>query len=133
MPVRIRSWRRPWLRALALATAVVVVPLPVLAADPSLPQPHSAPLPIGGLIRQAVATLPPAALCASDVRAPAPAPAGASARAPALASASAQASASAPEKAGGEKPTRWSFFRTPAGFAVMATVAVGLTLPCQIQ
>lgn len=109
--------RRPrWLWVLLLATAVATVPLPVLAADLIAPPPTPTPPRLGELARQAVMALPPAALAGSA----------ASALWPVQAQTSAQASANVPEKAGGEKPTRWSFFKTPTGIAVMATVAVGL-------
>jgi hypothetical protein len=116
MSVPIRRGPLHWLCVLGLATAVTTLPLSALAAEAPDPPPISAPLHLSTLARQAAAALPPPALCSSDGRAQAfwGAPA------------QAQASAQAPAKSVGPKPGTWSFFKTPAGIAVLATVAVGL-------
>ena len=97
-----QPWRRPLLLILVLAAAVAAAPLPVLGAEPGSPPPGQPPPGLRILAQQAVAAMPPAALRASA--APVQAPAG----------------------AGKEELTKWSFFKSPVGIAVMATFAVGV-------
>lgn len=128
MEARVRRRRRPWLRVLGLASAVAALPLPVLAAEDRSPASPQALPHVSVLARQAVAAVPASALCASDapVQAQATTQSEAAAETVTQGPTQAQAATQAPAKSGGEKPSRWSFFKTPAGVAVLATVAAGL-------
>lgn len=99
-----RRWRPPTGVVALLAVALVVVPLPALAADspPQLPSP-----PAPSLLAQAQA--------AAATAAPAVSAHAASAR-----------MAQTPAPTGGANRDRWSFFKSPVGVAVVVGLAAGV-------
>lgn len=99
-----RRWRPPTGAAALLALALVVGPMPALAADspPQLPSP-----PAPGLLAQAQA--------AAATVVPAVSAHAGSAR-----------MAQTPAPTGGTNRDKWSFFKSPVGVAVMVGIAAGV-------